>query len=51
MDITATDTGVVDGKDDIMGVLKLRMRSLLKRDIKGLGKDEREILLAGWRAS
>lgn len=44
VDVGATDTSVVDGDDDIVGILEGRLGALLEGDVAGLVKDERQVL-------
>lgn len=40
VNIGATDTGIVDGDEDIMRVAERRQRAVLELDILRLGEDE-----------
>jgi hypothetical protein len=42
--VGAADARVVDGDEDIVGVLQLGDRAFLEADVVGLIEDEREVL-------
>lgn len=45
VNIRATDTGIVDGDEDIMRVAKRRQRAVFELDILRLGEDKGAILI------